>query len=328
MYRCSGYYRVSVQQITYQLTDVLIKGMTVSQVLYASQAARYAFIHSARQKFYGKISVKCNNEVLLTVKEKITEPFVADKQYMIEFLVNKVYFDDLRLAVSSIPKTALIKIIPDLRLSVSIGKDPRINVPPTKYDFNSLDKTQSDGLQIILQAQPDIPVLVPTAFGTGKTRLLSAATEALVQLGKERKEPTRVLICYHHQTSADMLMKTYYEKMLDSKKYPWSVCVVRVTSQTHLMSSLYTSEKCRIMLVQEFRENFAVLRQKQKFIVVVTTYNGALKISKNAPDPSFTHIFIDEGEQSREPECVGSLALAGKDTKVVIFGDIQQVGKM
>ena len=39
----------------------------------------------------------------------------------------------------------------------------------------------------------------------------------------------------------------------------------------------------------------------------------------------YTDILIDEGAQTREPETVGPLSLAGRFTRIVIAGDHRQV---
>ena len=39
----------------------------------------------------------------------------------------------------------------------------------------------------------------------------------------------------------------------------------------------------------------------------------------------FTHILIDEGAQTREPETIAPLSMANCHTKIIIAGDNQQV---
>ena len=48
-------------------------------------------------------------------------------------------------------------------------------------------------------------------------------------------------------------------------------------------------------------------------------------ISEVVPKDYFTHILIDEGAQTREPETITPLIMANEDTHIVIAGDIQQV---
>lgn len=63
--------------------------------------------------------------------------------------------------------------------------------------------------------------------------------------------------------------------------------------------------------------------------LVITTLGTAPrlfhKISGDNRRNFFSDILIDEGAQTREPETVGPLSLAGKFTKIVIAGDHCQV---
>jgi len=56
----------------------------------------------------------------------------------------------------------------------------------------------------------------------------------------------------------------------------------------------------------------------------VTTFINTQQLLQLRVRP-FTHILIDEGAQSREPEAVAPLSLADKHTKIVIAGDHMQV---
>lgn len=63
--------------------------------------------------------------------------------------------------------------------------------------------------------------------------------------------------------------------------------------------------------------------------MVVTTFLTALylkdKVNKEGTALKFTHIIIDEGAQSREPEALGAVVLATSSTCLIVAGDNQQV---
>jgi len=52
----------------------------------------------------------------------------------------------------------------------------------------------------------------------------------------------------------------------------------------------------------------------------------SLHLSEFLPLEFFTHILLDEGAQTREPEVIAPLSMAGKNTKIVIAGDQNQAG--
>ena len=64
---------------------------------------------------------------------------------------------------------------------------------------------------------------------------------------------------------------------------------------------------------------------RNKYLVVVTTFLTAHNIQSVVGKNVFTHILIDEGAQTREPETVAPLSMANRHTKIVIAGDNQQV---
>ena len=65
-------------------------------------------------------------------------------------------------------------------------------------------------------------------------------------------------------------------------------------------------------------------RNRQRYLVV-TTCQTAKQITDVLPSWFFTHIFLDEGAQMREPEAIAPLCMASQNTKIVIAGDKYQV---
>ena len=90
------------------------------------------------------------------------------------------------------------------------------------YDFMKLDKeSQLPALDVVTNSKSRAPVLVTGAFGTGKTRLLAVATHFFIEEGKLKNVPTRVLICAHHQVTADSFVEDYFGKILQEKAQQW-----------------------------------------------------------------------------------------------------------
>ena len=61
--------------------------------------------------------------------------------------------------------------------------------------------------------------------------------------------------------------------------------------------------------------------------VIITTLATARLLWEYYQDGKlrFTHIFVDEAAQALEPECLTPLAMADKNTKIVLAGDHKQV---
>lgn len=71
-------------------------------------------------------------------------------------------------------------------------------------------------------------------------------------------------------------------------------------------------------------KDFQRTYKNENNIVIITTCLTTPHLHFLKPG-YFTHILIDEGSQMREPEAVAPLQLAGKNTKIVIAGDENQV---
>ena len=76
-------------------------------------------------------------------------------------------------------------------------------------------------------------------------------------------------------------------------------------------------------------KNFRISDIVQKRVIITTFLTATNLRQKEAESHQpliFSHILIDEGAQTREPEAIGALAVAKEETKVVIVGDNKQVG--
>ena len=169
----------------------------------------------------------------------------------------------------------------------------------------------------MLFSRSSAPVLIPGPFGSGKTRLLAVAAQEILRYSEENKEDGRVLICCYQQDSADVFMNEYFLKEQGTLH---DVEVVRVTTKQRLTNLKVNT--CFIT-VSDFKKSFHVYQSK-KHVIFVTTCGLALWMSDVAKN-YFTHILIDEGAQTREPETITPLIMANKDTRIIIAGDTQQV---
>ena len=166
------------------------------------------------------------------------------------------------------------------------------------------------------------PILINGSFGSGKTRVLAIAANYITEMATE---PARVLVCAHHQVSADTFTETYFGEMVMNRKHSWQVRFIRLTSSNyHVRSDKYS----------KFYINFYHLHKEVRSgglsthsgnLVIATTFLTALRLRDLFRPGFFTHILLDEGAQSREPEAIAPLSLASSGTKIIIAGDSCQV---
>ena len=329
---CNGRYtidyisREELEEKKYFHFYACIHDMTPNQILYALQASSEVYITCPEVSIKAYI-LSCNysysNDYLYiglydynaqTLQEAM---YRGSFEFDVKFEVKHSYFDSLHYSVDKISDEALKRIVPctgDFKDGLDLSRIPR-----STYFQHKLDFFQFTALQTMVFSRSTAPVLIPGPFGSGKTRLLSVATEYFIESAKGK---CRVLLCCHHQDSADIFMKQYFHPMLQDQENPWNVDVVRVTSQTH------NKKKLRYCVpFDEFEEKKDIYLSKP-YLVIVTTFLTALRMSDFIPPNFFTHMLIDEGAQAREPECIAPLCMANKNTRIVIVGDSKQASSL
>ena len=234
------------------------------------------------------------------------------RRLYVHFEINHGYFSGLHQAVDSISKATVCKLLP--------AKSGR-GIPPTHHYKRALEPFTLDqdyqmpALRQMISSNPKLPFLVLGPFGTGKTHVLAAAVSALFC------DPhNHILVCAHQHLCADSIyrsLQTHYQSV--------SMHAIRLVpndKQAFMSNSLVHDgglvKTTNTVTVEDLNEN----------AVVVTTFLTALnlkRLDRNGTSLYFSHIIIDEGAQSREPEALGALGIAAEDTKIVIVGDNKQV---
>ena len=227
------------------------------------------------------------------------------------------YFDRLHEAVDLLTQYTIQRLIPANESWFSCpGENPALFLSNRYKELLTLDRGQLKALQMIVYAEPKAPVIVVGSFGTGKTQMLAQAAYQIF-LAKYDENP-RVLICAHHQASANAFLTKYFGPM---KKQGWKVNIVRMT----MLARMKEIDKC---YRQYCMSSSYVARNLHRIQLVVTTFANCLhfaKLLKGSADHWFTHILIDEGAQTREPETIAPLFMCGPKTVVAIAGDHKQV---
>ena len=249
---------------------------------------------------------------------KIAFDFEAE----VRFELKHDYFTRLHRAIKYLPDYMIEKLNPtEETFSSYQPKDFSFFAASPNYKSIELDKEmQMKALKVILNSSPDLPILVAGPFGTGKTRLLARAAYEILKIWKK----SRILICAHHQASVDTFIEKYFGPMMEDENNPWDVNMIRVIPNDSYHSSAREKFECFFKSSYHLSQN-----DLQSNRLVVTTLGTAQKLYMHLPAEKkrgfFTHILIDEGAQTREPETVGPLSLAGRYTTVVITGDHRQV---
>ena len=327
-----------------------LKDAGADQIAYATQASEAAFIvpedesigcevklevlaenfeHSDENMYVALNETNIRELLTIISQAKLPNESVLLSGLYIEFEVKHYYFNTLVKAVNRISPTIIKRILPRLEDFL-----PLIDNYPDEYFYSllrqvpggiTIDQDQFRALHTILTCvRKSPPIIVNGSFGTGKTRLLAITTYCIIKHGMSRSVnvPVRVLICAHHQVSADHFIEEYFGKMFKHA----NVELVRLTSKYH-KSSWHSEFSHLYVACRDYINNYKLMRQKHsRYLVVVTTFNTAPNLLEIFKPGFFTHILIDEGSQAREPEAISPLCLAGPDAKIVLAGDSCQVG--
>ena len=237
----------------------------------------------------------------------------------VTFILKHSYFTSLRNALRLLPPHMVDKLVPDEKtLKNEIGKETAADVDyPVLDQFDLDDEYQEPACRKVLNSTAAAPFLITGPFGAGKTRLL--ATVALRILLHD--PDCFILIATHHIKTADQYIERYFAPFLKVEKFDMKnrLKVVHVVGNNDFYESKskYT-EKVNNM------DSATV----NKYNLIVTTFGTMLKLQqvlKRHHCPPFTHIFVDEGAQAREPETLGAFCHAELGTKIVLAGDHEQV---
>ena len=331
IYRCDGKYTIILYQVGFSLPNLrdekesehfrygVISGDNGDTVSYAKQASEGAFIilpESGEKRIpvgfvfapsptgegipFALSRKEAHNLTQLNREAKQSCTFSA----YVEFQLKHSYFKRLHDAIYKVPKAVIAMIMPTK--SSFIKRPSQHIIAKPEYPELELDKTgQLQALYAILTSGSNAPLLVAGPFGTGKTRLLARAAYQILRFNRQ----ARVLVCAHHQASVDTFME-YFGQM---KEDEWRVKLVRIIPNNGYRSK--TRDKYH-MWYKTKHEIWNILSLN----LIVTTLGMTLHLKGH-----FTHILMDEGAQTREPEAIAPLCLATEQTRIVIAGDHYQV---
>ena len=268
-----------------------------------------------KKKKHDYIYIRMTKEDALKFRDNKSQFVIPDVHVMFELKYS--YFDRLHEAVDLLSHCTIQRLIPvDASWFSCPDENPPLFLSNRYKEFLSLDHGQLKALQMIVYAEPKAPAIVVGSFGTGKTQVLAQA--AFQILVAKYDENPRVLICAHHQASANAFLTKYFGPM---KELGWRVSIAR-------MIMLGRVREIDERYQQYCKTSLYVAKNLSRIQLVVTTFANCLhlaKLLKGSADRWFTHILIDEGAQTREPETIAPLFMCGPKTVVAIAGDHKQV---
>ena len=290
---------------------------------YAKQSSEGSFIildkHTfikAKHIFYARVPKKGNsNAIVFGVTSGEDNKLVGwtslaknwwSRSLTVHFELKHSYFQRLHVALERISQEMIAKIMPNHENFVVDKKRPEWDLSGNEHKSLELDSYQERALRTILNCSPGALVLVTGPFGTGKTRLLARAAYEILKLRK-----SKVLICAHHQASVDTFVEILGD-IIDNN------IMIRVTPNEYHSPTKNAYPDIFMPKPQMYKDGYSVTYRDVKRLVITTL--GTLTISSK-----FSHILIDEGAQTREPEIIGPLRFAQDWTRTIIAGDHLQV---
>ena len=244
-------------------------------------------------------------------------PYKSPRPLLIHFRLKYSYFRSLKEAIRQLTKAGIARILPKSSSFV-----PAMALDDTKFEpyrgYCSSD--QLEALKVIASSPASgPPILITGPFGTGKTRVLAVAAHYFLDQSLQDDSRLRILVCTQQHTSADAYLDMYMN--LTHREEP--IAIIRLIPQNMWRNS---SMKHLYKTVDNFKKEMErnSHRNLQRYLIV-TTCLTAKQITDLLPPWFFTHIFLDEGAQMREPEAIAPLCMASQTTKIVIAGDKYQV---
>ncbi|XP_053563874.1 probable helicase with zinc finger domain [Bombina bombina] len=241
-----------------------------------------------------------------------------EMQVELQFQLNRLPLCEMHYALDRVKDNSIL--FPDLSMTPPIPWSPN-----RQWDelldprLNAKQKEAILAITTPLSVQLP-PVLIIGPYGTGKTFTLAQAVKHIL-----KQQETRVLICTHSNSAADLYIKDYLHPDVETGntqsrplrvyfRNRWVKTVHPVVHQYCLISSTHATF--------QMPQKEDILRHR---VVVVTLSTSQYLCQLDLEPGFFTHILLDEAAQAMECETIMPLALANKNTRIVLAGDHMQL---
>lgn len=257
------------------------------------------------------------DSVKLGFNKRLLQIFIPNMKFDVEFTVNRFSLRLQHRAVDLAVKQRLEEVLFPSGAAVATLPMPKLSMFNRQLENNP--EQHAAVQRIVAGSSKPAPHLVFGPPGTGKTITL---VEAMHQVSKA--DPlSRILACAPSNSAGDLLC----ERLM-------------VHMDPHRIYRMYASSRNPRTVPADLlkycnwdkREDKFVFPEKKtlmKYTIIVTTLVTAGRlVSGELPVDHFTHIFLDEGGQAVEPECVIAIAglLDAEKGQLVLAGDPKQLG--
>ncbi|XP_010615101.1 probable helicase with zinc finger domain isoform X1 [Fukomys damarensis] len=243
----------------------------------------------------------------------------CDTQVELQFQLNRLPLCEMHYALDRIKDNGVL--FPDINMTPTIPWSPN-----RQWDEQLDPRLNAKQKEAVLAITTPLsiqlpPVLIIGPYGTGKTFTLAQAVKHILQ----QQESSRILICTHSNSAADLYIKDYLHPYVEAGnpqarplrvyfRNRWVKTVHPVVHQYCLISSAHSTF--------QMPQKEDILKHR----VVVVTLNTSQYLCQLDLEPGFfTHILLDEAAQAMECETIMPLALATKSTRIVLAGDHMQL---
>ncbi|XP_054433461.1 3'-5' exoribonuclease HELZ2 isoform X2 [Pteronotus mesoamericanus] len=231
----------------------------------------------------------------------------------VQFQVDPLPFRLWHEAVDALPEERLV--VPDLQACAL--PCPRSSPPAL---FGNLKQKQA--VEMIAGGspaggEPVPPLLIYGPFGTGKTYTLAMASLEVI-----RQPRTKVLICTHTNSAADIYIQEHFHGYVSSGHPEATPLRVMYTDRPLGQTDPVTLQYCCLTKDRRaFRPPTRAELERHRIVVATTSQARELRVAAGF----FSHILIDEAAQMLEAEALTPLRHALPHTRVVLAGDHMQV---
>ncbi|CAG5131356.1 unnamed protein product [Candidula unifasciata] len=226
----------------------------------------------------------------------------------IQFQLNRLSMCEMHAAVDRLPSLDIV--FPDLAAcpdKVDLGDNTFQETDESKQ----LNDKQKDAIRLILTSRDQKlpPLLIVGPFGTGKTYTLAQAAKQVL-----KQEGSRILICTHSNSAADLYIKEFLHDYVDTDEH----------TEARPLRVMY---KFRwIQTVPEVVLKAPTVEDVLNHRVIITTLSSArYLVDLDLPKDIFSHVFIDEAAQALESETIIPLSMVHESTRIVFAGDHMQM---
>uniref|UniRef100_A0A8D0ACU7 RNA helicase n=1 Tax=Sander lucioperca TaxID=283035 RepID=A0A8D0ACU7_SANLU len=250
------------------------------------------------------------DSVKLGFSKRLLQIFISNMKFDVEFTINRYSLKLQHRAVDLAVTHKLEEVLFPSGAAVANLSMPKLRMFNCQLENNP--EQHAAVQRIVAGSSKPAPHLVFGPPGTGKTITL---VEAMNQVSRADKS-ARILACAPSNSACDLLCERLMVHMDPHRIY-------RVYASSRNPNSVPKN------LLKQEAFVFPGKQILMKYTIIVTTLVTAGRlVSGGIPVGHFSHVFLDEGGQAVEPECVIAIAglLSAENGQLVLAGDPKQLG--